>query len=66
MCFIQQKYYRVDYGYFKLPALLGWREYVQKVRKTGKNKYNQRLTKQKINENVKTTSTYNPKTIQQL
>jgi len=34
MYFIQQKYYHADYGYFKLPALPGWEEYVQKERKT--------------------------------
>jgi hypothetical protein len=37
MSFIQQKYYRVDYGHFKLPALPEWGAYVQKVRKTRKN-----------------------------
>ena len=33
MFYIQQKYYCADYGYFKLPALPGWKEYVQKLRK---------------------------------
>ena len=34
MCYMQQEYYHADYGVLKLPALTGWEEYVQKVRKT--------------------------------
>jgi len=34
---MQQKYYRVDYWQFKLPALPGWEEYVLNVRKTAKS-----------------------------
>jgi hypothetical protein len=30
---MQQEYYRADYGYFKLPALPGLKEYVQKCKK---------------------------------
>jgi hypothetical protein len=35
---MQQEYYRADYGHFKLPALPGWEEYVQKVKKSSENK----------------------------
>jgi hypothetical protein len=35
---MQQKYYRADYGYFKLPVLPGWEEFAQKVKKSSENK----------------------------
>jgi hypothetical protein len=35
---MQQKYYHADYVHFKLPALPGCEEYVQKVTKKSKNK----------------------------
>jgi len=43
---MQQKCYRADYGQFKLPALPGWGEYVQKVRKLSKNELSQQFEKQ--------------------
>jgi hypothetical protein len=38
MFYMQQKYYRADYGHFKLPVLPGWEEYVQKVTKSSKKR----------------------------
>ena len=34
---MQQMFYKADCGYFKLLALAGWEEYVQKVKKTTEN-----------------------------
>jgi hypothetical protein len=34
MFYTRQKYYHADFGYFKLSALPGWEEYVQKVKKS--------------------------------
>ena len=45
MCYMEQEYYRADYGYFKLPALPGWEKYVQKVSKTRENRQNQFIKK---------------------
>ena len=59
---MQQEYYRADYGYFKLPALPGREEYVQKVRISSQNELIQLIEKRKTDENVKTTPTYNSKT----
>jgi hypothetical protein len=60
---MQQKYYRADYGYFKLPVLPGWEEYFQKIRISSENELIQLIEKRNTNENVKKTPTYNPKTI---
>ena len=59
---MQRENYRADYGHFKLPALPGWEEYVPKVKKLSKNKYNQLIEKRKTYENLKTAPIYNPKT----
>jgi hypothetical protein len=53
MFYMQQKYYRADYGHFKLPVLPGWEEYAQKVKKSSENEYTQCIEKRKTNENVK-------------
>jgi hypothetical protein len=42
---MQQKYYRADYGHFKLPASPGWGRYTQKVIKSSKNGLNQLIEK---------------------
>jgi hypothetical protein len=34
---MQQKYYRADYGHFKLPVLPGWEVYAQKVKKVSES-----------------------------
>jgi hypothetical protein len=34
---MQQKYYRADYGHFKLPVLPGWEEYIQELRISSEN-----------------------------
>jgi|BarGraNGADG00312_1021997.scaffolds.fasta_scaffold14739_1 hypothetical protein len=62
MCCTEEEYYRADYGYFKLPALPGWKEYVQKVRISSENELFQLFEKRKTNENVKTTPAYYPRT----
>jgi hypothetical protein len=39
---MQQKYYRVDYGHFKLPALPGWKSMSKKLKnhpKTSKTSF---------------------------
>jgi hypothetical protein len=48
---MQQKYYRIDYGHFKLPALMGQWRYVPKVTKPSKNNKNQMIDKAKCQSN---------------